>query len=77
MVHAMPGSRHAALQPVGRWTASRKAAVVLAIARFEITAEQACETHGLSMDELMAWGRRHRTHGQGGLEVTKTQDLRL
>lgn len=77
MVYAVSGPRHDALQPVSRWTPARKASVMVAIFLGQITADQACDVHGLTVDELESWKVRHRRHGQVGLSVLKLQELRL
>lgn len=65
----------AVLRPVSRWTAARKAAVIMALRQQQVTFPQIQQAHGLSIDELVAWNERHRRHGQSGLAVLKLQAL--
>jgi len=53
-----------------RWVASRKARVVEAVEAGLITADEACERWGLSMEELDSWRENARKHGRKGLRVT-------
>jgi transposase-like protein len=68
---------HPALQPRRRWTAARKADVVISIRRKEITADQAIAAHGLTGDELASWMERYRRHGQDGLATLTLQETRV
>jgi len=49
-----------------RWVVRRKAAVVAAVLRGEITLEE----------ELLSWERAFQTHGLAGLRVTRIQQYR-
>ena len=74
---AIPTSQsHPALAPVQRWTCARKAAVVLAVRRGEITERLVYRTHGVLPDELAAWEQRHQRFGQAGLAALQVQALR-
>ena len=52
-----------------RWTARRKAAVVMAVGRGEITAGEAYDRYGLSEDEFRAWERGFAAEGLAGLRA--------
>ena len=56
-----------------RWVASRKAAVVRAVAHGLIEIEDALEAYGLSEDEFMAWVRAVAEHGEDALKTTAIQ----
>lgn len=59
-----------------RWVASRKAAVVRAIACGLITEKQAEQMYGLSMEELMSWSQAILQHGESALKTTRLQKYR-
>lgn len=59
-----------------RWTFRRKAALLEAIRRGAITAEEARERYALSVEELHAWQRAFARHGLYGLRVTRLQVYR-
>jgi len=59
-----------------RWTPKRKAEVLNALKRGELTREEAMAEHGLSEAELISWMRRQARHGLDGLAVGRTQELR-
>lgn len=59
-----------------RWVASRKAAVVRAVATGLITPEDACETYGLSREELESWDRAVAAYGEAALKTTQLQRYR-
>ncbi|ARE38304.1 hypothetical protein RGUI_0163 [Rhodovulum sp. P5] len=59
-----------------RWVASRKAAVVKAVAAGLITQEEALERYSLSGEELDSWKRAVRDHGLNGLKVTSLKQFR-
>jgi len=59
-----------------RWVVRRKAAVVAAVLRGEITLEEACRCYQLSEEELLSWERAFQTHGLAGLRVTRIQQYR-
>jgi hypothetical protein len=67
-----------ALPPTGtkRWVARRKAAVVAAVARGEITVEEACRRYQLSEEEFLSWQRMLKTYGVEGLRATRLQQHR-
>lgn len=62
-----------AAQRSGRWTPSRKAAVLSLIHQGAITQADACEQFDLSAEELGSWQRRAKSHGTAGLSVTRLQ----
>ncbi len=59
-----------------RWVASRKAAVVKAIAAGLISQNEACDIYDLSEEELHSWRSLAQKHGLGGLKTTKLQEFR-
>jgi hypothetical protein len=59
-----------------RWVASRKAAVVQAVDAGLITADHACETWGLSDEELESWRKAVSHHGVAALRATALQRYR-
>lgn len=56
-----------------RWVASRKAAVVAAVAQGLITEEDACDFYGLTVEELRSWRKALDDHGVGALRATRIQ----
>src|SRR5437870_13624226 len=67
-----------ALPPAGtkRWSARRKAAVVISTRDGIISREEACERYMLSPEELAAWEAAFRENGIPGLRVARQQNLR-
>jgi len=59
-----------------RWVASRKAAVVRAIAAGLISRSSALQTYGLSDAELGEWEAAVASHGEAGLRTTWLQSYR-
>ena len=59
-----------------RWTARRKAEVAAAVNGALLTADEACERYGLSLEELGSWQRAEERAGMPGLRVTKLQHYR-
>jgi hypothetical protein len=59
-----------------RWVASRKAAVVQAVDGGLISAEEALETWGLSVEELDSWRTAVARHGIRALKATALQRFR-
>ncbi|AZQ67532.1 DUF1153 domain-containing protein [Silicimonas algicola] len=59
-----------------RWVASRKAAVVRAIAHGLITRAEALDTYHLSEEELDAWHVAVERHGEAALKATSLQRYR-
>jgi hypothetical protein len=74
------GSRmtRADLPPVDtvRWVASRKAAVVRAVAAGLIETAEACALYGLSEEELEGWRLAVSRHGERALRATAIQRYR-
>ncbi len=66
------------LPPAGtvRWVASRKAAVVDAIARDRLTREEAIARYALSEEELDGWIAAEQAHGVDALRVTRIKAYR-
>jgi Protein of unknown function (DUF1153) len=61
---------------VKRWTARRKAAVVIAVSDGRILREEACRRYQLSSEELLAWEDAFKTYGNPGLHVARLQQHR-
>lgn len=59
-----------------RWVIRRKAAVVAAVARGQLTLEDACARYRLSVEEFKSWQRLIELHGVAGLRTTRLQDYR-
>ena len=59
-----------------RWVASRKAAVVKAIAAGLISGEEACRRYGLSEQELTSWQTAIMNFGEVALKATAVQKYR-
>lgn len=59
-----------------RWVASRKAAVVKAVAFGLLPQTEALKIYGLSQEEFNAWKAAIRDHGEGALKATSVQKYR-
>ncbi|WP_368188030.1 DUF1153 domain-containing protein [Aestuariibius sp. HNIBRBA575] len=59
-----------------RWVASRKAAVVKAVAAGLISRESAIESYSLSEEEYESWESAVETHGEAALRTTAIQKYR-
>lgn len=59
-----------------RWVASRKAAVVRAVAHGLLSAEEAIRTYSLSEEELSCWTEAVERHGEKALKTTALQKFR-
>lgn len=59
-----------------RWVASRKAAVVRAVAFGLIERGYALKHYGLSDEEFDGWVRAVKTHGEAALKATAVQRYR-
>jgi hypothetical protein len=66
-----PAVLEVTLPPAGwkKWSAQRKAAVLLAIRAGTISRNQARETYFLSEEELAVWEERFEIDGLGGLQL--------
>jgi hypothetical protein len=62
--------------PDTRWVASRKAAVVCAVAHGLITRDAALRRWHLTEEELAGWTTAHARHGLRALKVTHLQKYR-
>jgi DNA-binding winged helix-turn-helix (wHTH) protein len=62
--------------PTSQWTIRRKAEVLAAVNRGEITFEEALRRHHLSEQEFQAWQRRYEAFGLPGLRSTRLQQYR-
>ena len=59
-----------------RWVASRKAAVVRAVAYGLMSEQEAIETYSLSGEELQGWREAVVRHGEVALKATAVQRYR-
>lgn len=59
-----------------RWVASRKAAVVKAVAYGLITLKEALDRYQLSEEEFDLWRQAVESHGEKALKVTAIQKYR-
>ncbi|MBV8774269.1 MAG: DUF1153 domain-containing protein [Deltaproteobacteria bacterium] len=59
-----------------RWTTSRKAGVIVAVRRGELSLDEACRRYRLSVDEFVAWERDYDRYGVPGLRTTRYQIYR-
>lgn len=59
-----------------RWVARRKAQVVTAVRRGQLTFEDACRRYNISAEEFLSWERALDRHGPAALRVTRLQDFR-
>lgn len=65
------------LPPLGaRWTAHRKADVVVAVERGLLTMQEACDRYSISVEELAEWLRGFKYRGIKGLQTTRSQENR-
>lgn len=72
LISAMPE-----LPPVNeRWTTRRKAVVVVAVRRGQVSLDEVCRRYMLSVDEFMAWERDFDRYGVPGLRTTRYQIYR-
>ncbi len=61
---------------IRRWVASRKAAVVRAVASGLITRDDALATYGLTGEEFDSWQSAVAVHGEAALKATALQRYR-
>ena len=59
-----------------RWTTRRKAAVVIAVRRGQLSLNEVCRRYRLSVDEFVAWERDYDRYGVPGLRTTRYQIYR-
>ena len=57
---------------VGRWTARRKAEIVIAVRDGTLAIIDARKRYNLSFDELKEWSTAYGRHGQAGLQSKHT-----
>ena len=57
----------------GTWNAAEKARAVLAVRCGQITLEDLCRQHGISMEEFNTWESRLAAHGEAGLRSTRSR----
>ncbi len=65
MMHSLPSPN------TKRWVVRRKAAVLAAVRKGDISVEEACRRYGLSDEELQAWQRAFDADGLPGLRATR------
>ena len=56
-----------------RWVVRRKAEVVAAVNGGLLSADEACDRYGLTLEEFAAWQRAIDRSGMPGLRVTRIQ----
>ena len=61
-------------QEFQRWTAKRKAAVVLEVLKNQTTGVEACRKYGLKQSELEQWTSSFLRGGELGLRVTSRDE---
>jgi transposase-like protein len=61
---------------VERWTAKRKAAVIIAVQKGAITVEEACRRYEISEEEFLAWQHVFAAYGLPGLRSTRLMEYR-
>ncbi|PZX19915.1 uncharacterized protein DUF1153 [Palleronia aestuarii] len=59
-----------------RWVASRKAAVVRAVAAGLLKKEAACKLYSISEEELDSWSNAVLRYGEAALKTTRLQKYR-
>ena len=59
-----------------RWTTRRKAALVGAVRRAEVSLDEICQKYRLSIEEFAAWERDYDRYGAPGLRATRYQIYR-
>lgn len=62
---------------VQRWTAKRKAAVVLEVLKNQITGVEACRKYGIKQSELEAWTDHFLAGGENALRSRPRDDEAL
>lgn len=68
-------SRKEALQLVSRWTATRKAQVLRAVAAGVVTQAEIMDAHGIDAEEWANWSRGAEEFGLVGLRAKKAPML--
>jgi hypothetical protein len=72
------GSIKAELQTgTQRWTTRRKAGIVVAVRRGQVSLGEVCRRYRLSVDEFLAWERDYDRYGVPGLRTTRYQIYRI
>jgi transposase-like protein len=59
-----------------RWVARRKADILEAIRKGDVSVADACRRHDLSVDELFSWQAAYRSHGLDGLRAMRLKTFR-
>lgn len=59
-----------------RWVPHRKAEIVDAVVRGQLSRERACTLYGISIEEYVSWQRGIAMFGLAGLQVSGTQRRR-
>ena len=54
-----------------RWTAQRKAAIILDVLKGKISVPEACRKHGFTQAEFREWADEYHRAGVDGLKVNK------
>ena len=64
-------------EEIQRWTAKRRAAVVISLLKGETTAAEAARRHGLKVAEVEEWRERLLLAAENGLRARPKQDEAL
>jgi transposase-like protein len=64
-------------EEVQRWTAKRRAALVISLLKGETTAAEAARRHGLKVAEVEAWRDRFLLGAENALRVRQKEDEAL
>ena len=59
-----------------RWTPKRKAALVVAVRKGDMTIAEIGKSYGITVEEFDCWQRKLMQFGTSGLYSTKTQTYR-
>jgi transposase-like protein len=54
-----------------RWTAQRKAAIILEVLKGQISVPEACRKHGVTQGEFREWADEYHRVGVDALKVNK------
>ena len=64
-------------QDIKRWTAKRRAALVIEILRGQTTVAEAARTHGLKASDIELWKDTFLTHGENALRSNPRDELEV
>jgi|SRR5437660_240995 len=58
-------------EKVERWTAQRKAAIILEVLKGQISVPEVCRKHGITQGEFRAWADEYHRGGVDALKINK------